>query len=351
MNVRASCLGPALDDPHLLTTPPLGPEAAGVSLPSDVLVIGAGPVGLHAAFYVGLRGLSVRLIDAQPEPGGQLSALYPDKVVYDLPGLPATRAGKIVDALVRQLAPFAPDYRLAEVARELRPTPDGFTVTTDQAAYPARAVIVAAGLGALLPRPLGLAGQHPDVRTSLPEPASLRGRRVLVVGGVPQATRAALALVEAGAAVTLTHRRALFRGSPAQLEALERLRVSGQLQVIAPAALTELTQQGAWLDTGGGPQHITAQTIYVAGGVLPDLTPLQSWPLEWRGEYLAADPAQQTALPGIFAAGDVCESGEFKLLSVGLAQAALAANFAVHFVRPELSARPGHSSDRRLPKL
>ena len=79
--------------PHLLTTPPLGPEAAGVSLSSDVLVIGAGPVGLHAAFYVGLRGLSVRLIDAQPEPGGQLSALYPDKVVYDLPGLPATRAG------------------------------------------------------------------------------------------------------------------------------------------------------------------------------------------------------------------------------------------------------------------
>ena len=258
----------------------------------------------------------------------------------------------IVDALARQLAPFAPDYRLAEVARELRPTPDGFTVTTDQAAYPARAVIVAAGLGALLPRPLGLAGQHPDVRTSLPEPASLRGRRVLVVGGVPQATRAALALVEAGAAVTLTHRRALFRGSPAQLEALERLRVGGPAPSHRSSRPDRTDSAGGLADTAKvGRSTSRPRPSMLRAASCRDLTPLQSWPLDWRGEYLSVGSAQQTALPGVFAAGDVCESGEFKLLSVGLAQAALAANFAVHFVRPELSARPGHSSDRRLPKL
>ncbi|AWN23670.1 ferredoxin-NADP reductase [Deinococcus irradiatisoli] len=317
---------------------------------SEVLVIGAGPAGLYAAFYAGLRGLSVRLIDAQPEPGGQLSALYPDKVVYDVPGLPATRAAEIVDALVRQLAPFRPDYRLGEVARDLRRTPDGWTVGTDQAEYPAGAVIVAAGLGALLPREVRLPGLHPDVRTALPDPAAFSGRRVLVVGGVPQATRAALTLAGTGAAVTLTHRRALFRGSPEQLEQVQTLRNSGALQVHAPAELDRLDERGAWLKLGGDRQHVPADTVLVFNGFLPDLGPLQGWPLNWQGEYLPADEQQMTALPGVFVAGDVSLSGgDFKLISVGLALAALAANAAAHFVRPELKIRPGHSSDRRLP--
>ena len=136
-----------------------------VAEPTDVLIVGAGPAGLHAAFYAGLRGLSVRLIDAQPEVGGQLSALYPDKLVYDLPGSPSARAADIVAALRSQLAPFTPDYRLNEVAQTLSQTGEGWTVTTDRASYPARAVIVAAGLGALLAREVRLSGRHPDVRT------------------------------------------------------------------------------------------------------------------------------------------------------------------------------------------
>ncbi len=314
-----------------------------------MLVIGAGPAGLHAAFYAGLRGLSVRVLDAQPEAGGQLSALYPDKVVYDLPGLPATRAEDIVAALVRQLAPFEPDYRLGEVAHTLRPEAAGWTVGTSQGEYPARAVIVAAGLGALRPRAARLPGQHPDVRTSLPNPAELSGQRVLVVGGVPQATRAALDLVGAGAAVTLTHRRALFRGNPAQLEQLQALKQNDILRVCAPAELEHLDAQGAWLRVGSESQHIEADMVLALNGFLPDLAPLQRWPLEWQGEYLPCDARQMTIHPGVFVAGDVSLSGDFKLISVGLAQAALAANAAAHYVRPELNIKPGHSSDRRLP--
>lgn len=319
--------------------------------PTDLLMVGAGPAGLHAAFYAGLRGLSVRLIDAQPEVGGQLSALYTDKLVYDLPGSPSARAADIVAALKAQLAPFDPDYRLNELARTLTQTPDGWTVTTDRGAYPARAVIVAAGLGALLAREVRLGGQHPDVRTVLAEPSAFKDKSVLIVGGVPQAVGAALDLAAAGAQVTLTHRRALFRGSPAQLRQLERLKQSGGLTVHAPAELERLDGTGAWLRVGNDLRHIAADSVYVANGHLPDLTPLQSWPLGWQGEYIPADAAQRTALPGVFVAGDVSlTGGDFKLLSVGLAQAALAANFAAHHVNPALKARPGHSSDRRLPQ-
>ncbi|TSA85716.1 NAD(P)/FAD-dependent oxidoreductase [Deinococcus detaillensis] len=313
-------------------------------------MIGAGPVGLHAAFYAGLRGLSVRLLEAQPEIGGQLSALYPDKVVYDWPGLPAIRAAEIVTALAAQLAPFKPNFRFGEVAQQLTQTPQGWTVATQKGSYPARAVIVAAGLGALLPRDVQLSGVHPDLRTLPPDPQTLGGQRVLIVGGVPQAVEATLKLSTSGARVSLTHRRALFRGSPAQLAQLQSLRQSGQLHIYAPAELSRLDATGAWLDRGDGPQHVAADTVVVLNGHLPDLTPLQSWPLGWQGEYIPADTAQRTALPGVFVAGDVSlTGGEFKLLSVGLAQAALAANHAVHFVHPDQKAKPGHSSDRRLP--
>lgn len=320
-------------------------------LPStDLLIIGGGPVGLHAAFYAGLRGLSVRIIEAQAELGGQLSALYPDKVVYDVPALPAARAADIVDALVRQLAPFAPDCRLNEVARNLTQMPEGWLVTTDQAAYPARAVLVAAGLGALLPRAVQLSGTHPDVRTRLGDPASFSNKKVLIIGGVPQATAAALALTEADAVVSLTHRRALFRGSPAQLEQLAKLQAQQQLTVYAPAELERLDQRGVWIKVGGKLQHLSAHTVLVFNGHLPNLEPLQSWPLAWQGEYIPANIQQMTALAGVFVAGDISALGEdFKLLSVGLAQGALAANYAAHWVRPELKVRPGHSSDRRLP--
>ncbi|WP_161883762.1 NAD(P)/FAD-dependent oxidoreductase [Deinococcus alpinitundrae] len=319
--------------------------------PTDVLIVGAGPAGLHAAFYVGLRGLSVRLIDAHSEVGGQLSALYPDKLVYDLPGSPSARAADIVAALKAQLAPFGPDYRLNELAQTLTETADGWTVTTDCGAYPAHAVIVAAGMGALLPREVRLGDQHPDVRTGLAEPSTFEGRAVLIVGGVPQAVQAALDLTAADARVTLTHRRALFRGSPAQLAQLETLRQSGHLNIQAPTEVEQLDETGAWLRTGVDLRHVAADSVYVANGHLPDLSALQRWPLGWQGEYIPVDAAQMTRLPGVFVAGDVSLSGgDFKLLSVGLAQAALAANHAAHHVNPALKARPGHSSDRRLPQ-
>lgn len=317
---------------------------------TDVLVVGGGPAGLYAAFYAGWRGLSVRVLEARNEVGGQLTALYPDKVVYDAPGSPQVRAAELVRSLEAQLAPLEVDLRLGEVARTLEPDEaGGWRVGTDQGTYPAGTVILAAGLGALLPREVRVAGAptHPDVRTDLPDPARLTGRRVLVVGGVPQATRAALDLAGAGADVTLTHRRAGFRGDPGSLAALDELRETGQLRVLAPAVLETLTPTGAALSLGGERLSVQADTVLVLNGYLPDLSPLQGWPLAWDGEYVPDGPGGQTTLPGVYVVGDLAESGgDFKLLSLAFAQAALAANHAAHHVRPGLKVRPGHSSER-----
>ncbi len=302
-----------------------------VSPATDVLIVGGGPAGLYAAFYAALRGLSVRILEARPELGGQLSALYPDRKVYDVPAAPAAYAGEVVDSLVRQLAAFDIDIRLGEVARVLEPGGNSWTVGTDQDRYPAGAVILAAGLGALLPR---LAGT-PEVHTDWPTPELQLPRTAWVQGGVPQATRAALELAEQGTRVTLSHRRALFRGTPGQLTRLEELRQSGQVEVRAPAeADFSMSAEASW--------HL--------GGYLPDLSPVLGWPLGWQGEYVPAQASGQTCLPGVYVAGDLSlAGGDFKLISVGFAQAAMCANHAAHFLKPGLKVRPGHSSDRRLP--
>ncbi|WP_291428426.1 NAD(P)/FAD-dependent oxidoreductase [Deinococcus sp.] len=339
-------------------SPAFSPErdaAVPGDVPGDVLIVGAGPAGLHAAFYAAWRGLSVSLLDARHEPGGQLTALYPDRRVYDVPGLPAAPAADVIAGLVRQLGGLDVQWHLRTVARTLEPDGEGWRVgaTTPDGprTFRAGAVILAAGLGALLPREARVPGTdtHPDVRTDVPEAAELAGRRVLVVGGVPQATRTALELVRVGAQVTLTHGRAGFRGSPADLRALEDAASGGQLKLLAPAALSTLSLTGASLTVDGKPHEVKADTVLILNGYLPDLTPVQGWPLDWQGDYVPDGPGGRTALRGVFVAGDVAASGqEFKLISVALAQAAVAANHAAQHVRPDLKVRPGHSSEKRL---
>ncbi|CAM4182340.1 NAD(P)/FAD-dependent oxidoreductase [Deinococcus marmoris] len=317
---------------------------------SDILVIGAGPAGLHAAFYAAWRGLSVRVLEARGEVGGQLSALYPDKRVYDVPGLPGKRAAEVVTHLLRQLDGLNVDMRVNTVARQLEKVDGGWRVSTDGDTFTAGAVILAAGLGTLLPRAPRVPGadDHPDVRTDFPDAAGLGGRRVLIVGGVPQAARAALELMDAGAKVTLTHSRALFRGSPMTLEKLEAARTGGGLEILALARLLRLTPQGAELEVDSAARSIGADTVLILGGYLPDLSPIGTWPLDWRGDYVPDGPGGRTALDGVYVVGDLAQSGgDFKLISVAFAQAAVAANHAAHHVMPELRVRPGHSSEKR----
>ncbi|MGI8747895.1 MAG: NAD(P)/FAD-dependent oxidoreductase [Deinococcus sp.] len=297
-------------------------------------MVGGGPAGLYAAFYAGLRGLSVRLLEARPEPGGQLMALYPERLVYDVPAAPATPAAEIVGRLLSQLEPLGTDIRLGELALSLEADGDGWTGGGRHGRYRAGAVIVAAGLGALLPRQ--------DDWPSLDAPPAA-GQHLWVQGGVPQATRAALELRAAGARVTLSHSRALLRGTPAQLTELEGLRREGRIELVAPAP------------AGFTPTPAPDQVLRL-GGYRPNLSPLKGWPLGWQGEYVAAGANGSTRLPGVYVAGDVVAydaNGDgrpgFRLISLAFAQAALCANHAARHVRPELRLRPGHSSEHAPP--
>lgn len=318
---------------------------------TDILVIGAGPAGLHAAFYAGFRGLTVHVLEASGEPGGQLAALYPDRRVYDVPGHPGRRAAEIVAALVSQLEHVPVTLHLHAEARTLTPHGARWRVTSDAGTFEAGAVIVTAGLGALRPRALKVPGglTHPNFTYGVPDLDGLAGQRVLIVGGVPQAPLAALTAANVAAAVTLTHSRAGFRGDPGTLAALDEARAAGRLTVLTPATLQEVTPTGGALLVAGQPVTVPADRIVILNGYVADLSSAQAWPLDWQGEYVPDGPGGCTVLPGVFVAGDVAGSGNgFKLISVALAQAAVAANHAAHHVRPDLRVRPGHSSEQRV---
>lgn len=319
---------------------------------TDVIIVGGGPTGLYAAFYVGLRGLSARVIEARPELGGQLSALYPEKFIYDAPGSPSVRARELVGQLEAQLGAFKPEITLGELALSLKRDGDFWRVTTSGGSYAARAVILAAGIGALGPRTMSVPGAQDfgRVYTEFPDFQDWAGKRVLVFGGVPQATAAALSLAGNGARVTLAHKRALFRGTPEQLARLEALRQRASVDVFAPAGLVLFTASGAELLVNGETRRLELDAAFYLGGYLPDLSPLQSWNLDWQGEYVVAGVGGATNLPGVFVAGDLSsQGGDLKLIAAGFAQAALAANHAAHFVKPDLKVRPGHSSDKKVP--
>ena len=322
---------------------------------SDILIVGGGPAGLHAAFYAGWRGLSVRLLETRSELGGQLTALYPDKRVYDVPGSPRARAAEVAAHLQAQLDGLNVDIRLNTLAQTLQRGESGWQIGTEHGTFTAGAVILAAGLGALRPREARLPGVecHPDVRRDVPDFALPHGetwssRRVLVIGGMPQATRAAWELTEWGGKVTLTHHRTGFRGEPETLAWLERARMEKQLEVLAPAEVLRLLPDGAELNANGQIRQLQAKTVFALGGYLPDLSPIQAWPLAWQGEYVPDGPGGRTALEGVYVVGDIAlSSGDFKLISLAFAQAALAANHAAAFVRPGLKVGPGHSSEKR----
>ena len=181
----------------------------------DLTIIGGGPTGLFAAFYAGLRGVTCRIIDSLPELGGQLTALYPEKYIYDVGGFPRILARDLAKNLAEQGTQFGADVRLEEQVQELIRTGDGYTVTTDRAHYPTKAVLIAGGKGAFAPRVLECPGYETllgkGVEYHVKDPARYAGKRVLIVGGGDSAVDWVLNLKETAERVIIIHRREGFR--------------------------------------------------------------------------------------------------------------------------------------------
>lgn len=326
-----------------------------VETPSDVdlLIVGAGPTGLFAAYYAGFRELSIAVVDALPEAGGQVTAMYPEKKIFDVAGFPSIIGRDLVSALVEQANQFKPTYLLGRKARSLTELPDGgYMVGLDDGAeVRAGAILITAGMGEFSPRPLpagdGWLGR--GMVHFVPVLEEHRDQDVVVVGGGDSAFDWALSLHPIARSVTIVHRRNKFRAFAATVRQVRELGVP----IITDAQVTELRGDDGGLReveiavaSDPAPVVLPAQTVVAALGFTADLGPIESWGLEITRRAVAVDTTMRTARDRIYAAGDIAAyPGKVKLIATGFGEAATAVNNIAVALNPDAHLFPGHSSD------
>ena len=321
------------------------------TIKTDVLIIGAGPVGLFAVFELGLLDMKCHVVDILDRPGGQCTELYPEKPIYDIPGFPIVTGQEIVDNLMKQIHPFGPTFHLGEMVTGLdtlgtteKPL---FRIQTDnEKTIEAKAIFVAAGGGSFQPKKPPLQGlesyEEKSVFYSIRKMDHFRGRRVVIVGGGDSALDWALNLQPVASRVTLVHRRDAFRAAPHSVNAMRALVKSGDMDFVlgqvtalkgADGQLSALTIRR---ETGEVYDHETDDLLPFFGLTMK-LGPIAGWGLNLHENLIPVDTAAfETSAPGIFAVGDInTYAGKLKLILCGFHEAALAAQKAHHYVYPD----------------
>ena len=331
-------------------------------LETDVAIVGAGPVGLFAVFELGMLQLSSVLIDALSEVGGQCTALYPEKPIYDIPALPAIEASTLISNLERQISPFPTPRLLGRRVEGLSGGPGAFVLTTDQGdTIRAKAVIVAAGAGAFGPNRPPLEGLESyeasgAVQYFVRRREDLRGKRVVIAGGGDSAVDWALALKDI-AQVSVVHRRPKFRAAPETAAQLDAAAASGAIEMVIPYQLHGLQGTDGVL-TGvevatlkGEVRTLPADVLLPFFGLSMDLGPIAAWGLDRDMHHVKVDPATyQTSQEGIFAIGDVASyPGKLKLILQGFSEAAMAAHAIFGVVRPDQALHFEYSTTKGVP--
>ncbi|MBS1713407.1 MAG: NAD(P)/FAD-dependent oxidoreductase [Armatimonadetes bacterium] len=319
----------------------------------DLTIIGGGPVGLFAAFYAGMRGMSVRIIDSLDELGGQLTALYPEKHVFDMPGFPSVLAKDLAAGLARQGTQFGPDLCLGETATGLTRDNEGWTVTgVGGAAYPTRTVLISAGAGAFSPTRLGLV-EEPDyegkgLHYGVKSKSDFEGKDVAIIGGGDSAFDWAVNLHPVARKVTLIHRRDQFKAHEETVKEVEKLGIGFHLWRSVAALHGDGRLSGLTLvDTRSKEEeHFPCDAVVVNIGFKSSLGPIKDWGLTIEKNQIVVDGLYRTGLPGVFAVGDVCTyEGKLKLIATGVGEAVTAVCIAKTLIDPSAKLFPGHSSD------
>jgi thioredoxin reductase (NADPH) len=333
------------------------------TLTTDVAIVGAGPVGLFAAFECGMLKLGTVLIDALAEIGGQCTALYPEKPIYDIPGYPAIEAGELIGQLERQIAPFAPARLLGRRVVGLSGGAGTFTLATDHGdTIEAKAIVLAAGGGAFGPNrpPLdGLAAYEASgaVQYYVRRREDLRGRRVVIAGGGDSAVDWALALRGIAASIQVIHRRSRFRAAPESASQLDDAAHRGEVELVIPYQLHGLTGRDGRLesveavDLDGAVRSLPADLLLPFFGLSTDLGPITGWGLALERGHLSVTPATcETSVPGVFAIGDVATyPGKLKLILQGFSEAAMAAHAIHPIARPGTALHFEYSTTKGIP--
>jgi thioredoxin reductase (NADPH) len=337
---------------HTAATPP-APLPADAEF--DLTIVGAGPVGLFAAFYAGLRTMKVKIVDSLAEPGGQLAALYPDKYIYDVAGFPKVKAKELVDQLVEQAMQYGPTLCLGEQATTLRAVDGGYVIVSDQGReHRSKTVLLTAGIGYFAPRKLPDASlaryEGHGLHYVLPGLDVFRGRRVLLLGGGDTAVDWALHLEPLASELTLIHRRDQFR---AHEDSVSKLHAS-RCRVVPFHELKTLEGDGRieraviYDNRSKAETTLAVDDVVVNFGFVANLGPIKTWGLSIKANALEVSQKMETNLPGVFGAGDlVSYPGKLKLIATGFGEAAMAVCGAKMLVDPAARYFPGHSSETK----
>jgi thioredoxin reductase (NADPH) len=309
---------------------------------TDVVVIGAGPCGLFQVFELGLLGLKAELIDSIRQPGGQCSELYPDKPIYDIPGIPVCTGEELTQSLLKQIEPFHCGMHLGEEVTVVRAVDtNAFHIETDAGKkFTAKAVVIAGGVGSFQPRQLrvpdieSFEGKSVHYRVSKPE--TFADKTIAILGGGDSALDWVVALAGIAKKITLVHRRDEYRAAPATVDKMRALAKAGNVSVIEDAkasaihgkndqvtSLTVQPKEGEAID-------VPAEAVLVFFGLAPKLGPIADWGLDINRKTINVDTEKfETSVPGIYAVGDInFYPGKKKLILCGFHEAALAA-FAI----------------------
>ncbi|MFJ1379580.1 NAD(P)/FAD-dependent oxidoreductase [Capnocytophaga canimorsus] len=303
---------------------------------TDIIIIGAGPTGLFAVFEAGLLKLKCHLIDALPQPGGQLAELYPKKPIFDIPGYPSVGAGELIDNLMEQIKQFQPEFTLSETAEKIDKLEDGtFIVTTNKGTQiKGKAVAIAGGLGTFEPRkpeiPNLEAYEEKGVEYFVKNPEQFRGKNIVIAGGGDSALDWSIFLANVAASVTLVHRRNEFRGALDSVEKVQKLKNEGKINLLTPAEVVEVIGNGkveaVVVEKESERQTLPTDYFIPLFGLVPKLGPIANWGLEIEKNAIKVNNAldYQTNIEGIYAIGDVnTYPGKLKLILCGFHEATL----------------------------
>lgn len=325
----------------------------------DITIIGGGPTGLFAAFYAGMRGSSCRIVDSLPELGGQLTALYPEKYIFDVGGFPKVLAKDLARSLTEQALQFEPDVVLDVQIQGLERVNGVFELRCSSGSYRTRSVVVAGGKGAFEPMTLDCPGYHElrqkGVSFAVRDPEAFRGKHVTIVGGGDSALDFVLMLKDVAASMTLVHRRDGWRAHKATVQGVEAAAEAGEIDMrtfheVREVHGGECVERVTIFDNRTDEDYtLVCDVLLSCLGFKPDLGPIKTWGLEVEKNRIKVDQLMATNIPGIYAAGDIVDyEGKLDLIATGFAEAAIAVNNAVHFVDPDARVNPGHSTNMKI---
>lgn len=329
---------------------------------TDVAIIGAGPVGLFGVFAAGMLNMKTVVIDSLEVPGGQCTALYPEKPVYDIPGHPAIEAQQLIVNLEKQASPFNPVYLLDQQVMTLDKQGDGWRLTTSRNnAVEAKAVIIAAGVGAFGPnRPpvdqLDIYEQSGCVHYLVKKREAFRGKKLVIAGGGDSAVDWLMSLKEIAERVSIVHRRDGFRAADANVDKIRKWGQAGEIDYVIPYTVKALhgadgKLTGVEVDGKGGSRILEADHFLAFYGLSNKLGPIAEWGLDLDKKHIHVDPATCASnIPGIYAAGDIAlYPGKLHLILAGFCEIEMACHAAYKLVHPDVELKFEYSSAKGVP--